>query len=132
VREREGELCSPPLEGGVRGGLGKKSTKFANCKVMVDFQIHGSPESKTTHQGTIHHHKTLFNSLDFVTIFSFFSEEKISFRFEIVLASPLEFQAFHKNFSSLNSSKVFHSLQNGHCHCHFMVSFQQDLQINIK
>jgi hypothetical protein len=40
---------------------------------MVDFQIQGSPESKITHQGIIHHQSTLFNSSDFVIIFSNFS-----------------------------------------------------------
>ncbi|MDR1987612.1 MAG: hypothetical protein LBQ24_02345 [Candidatus Peribacteria bacterium] len=53
------------------------STKLANCNVIVDFQIPGSQESKIIHQGTIHHHKTLFNSLDFVIIFSVFSSKFI-------------------------------------------------------
>ncbi|MDR2640562.1 MAG: hypothetical protein LBC61_04550 [Candidatus Peribacteria bacterium] len=109
------------------------STKLANCKVMVDFQIQGSPESSTTEPGTIHHHKTLFSSLDFVSIFSDFSSKFIWFKFDISLASHLRFCVLLLiNFSSLNSSKVFHSLQKGHCHCHFILSFQQDLQINIR
>ncbi|MDR1945342.1 MAG: hypothetical protein LBQ59_04720 [Candidatus Peribacteria bacterium] len=110
---------------------GGVSTKLANCSVIVDFQIQGSQESRTTPQGTIHHHKTLFSSLDFVIIFSIVFVLLISERLEISFASHFIFQLFQRNFSSLNSSKVFHSLQKGHCHCHFILSFQQDLQINM-
>jgi hypothetical protein len=74
----------------------------------------------------------LFSSSDFVIIFSIFSLELILFKLETSFASHFEFQELAKNFSSLNSSIVFHSLQKPHCHCHLRVSFQQDLQINIR
>gem|GEM_PF-850798 len=103
------------------------SINEANCNDSVDLPIQGSPESKIRDQGTIPHHSTLFNSSDFVIILS-------SFWFVFSSFDKLIFShfCFELVFDSLNSTKVFHSLQKLHCHCHLIASFQQLLQMYIK
>ncbi|MDF1682920.1 MAG: hypothetical protein P1U46_04365 [Patescibacteria group bacterium] len=81
--------------------------------MIVDFQIPGSPDKSTTHHGTIQPHSTLFNSLDLVFIFISLFSLITSSKFESVFASHFSQDTFHI-FASLNSFRVFHSLQKLH------------------
>jgi hypothetical protein len=103
--------------------------KFHICKARVDFQIQGSQESKITLQTVIHHQSKLFISVDVVIILS---SDKIFLSFIFTSSFLTQIQvAFAFIFDSLNSTKVFQSLQKGHCQTHFRLSFQQLLQTYI-
>jgi len=106
-------------------------TREANCKVIVDFQIPGSQESKTTLHGTIHHHKTLLSSVDLVMIFTSLFSFITVFKSSNSFTSHLFHHKLLEILVSLNSFREFHSLQKGHCHCHFRLSFQQLVHIYI-
>lgn len=91
------------------------------------FQIPGSQDKSITLQVVSQPQSKLFNSFDLVGVFwANISEFSSSFwSYFLPILKSLTY------FCSLNSTKVFHSLQKPHCQAHFMLSFQQLLQTNI-
>src|SRR5665213_1479041 len=116
-----------------------KVTIFFSCKVAcrksVDFPMPGSPAIKTILPKTIPPPSTRLSSLSSVIIL--FSSPLVTSCKEIVFTPPLNPEnSFHSDscfsfpFTITSSTKVFHSLHDGHLPTHFVLSCPQLLQKN--